>query len=478
TKATKTQTLRSMQGIFTDHGTTDTELAVFDISPPSDAKLYRDPDFIVKDTLDTLNNWLIVFVGTGDGQLLKLTVDRNLEARCLSAIWKADDDRRVFPKMHLDPVGRKHVLVAVRNQSCWTAGDPYCGWCDSSKRCSFEDECPASLWLSIPDDLGQRRMLSHGFQEDRDGKMELVIHTHLRTGGAGAPANFSCRFVTIEGELGGLRHQYPQCTCLLPPVMGLRVTVTVSLGEVAVTEELNLVNCSGITGTPTSLLCSRCFAAGCWWSRDACTWTGPGTKNPEVFNITPSDLSFYGKNHALLTGLNLGHVTGVRIQGVMECSPKEAPVRVNMAGDSLTFHIPAGDKGQVTVCLLLPDGRCHGNASLAYRSAPVCTAVKPDSTWASGKRKMELTGSNLEFVDQVVHSHTDQKVPFTKSGNGGTLRYESLAVELSLASFSSSVALAVANVTLACGAVRYLPDPQFTTFDSTPGANHLFLTIE
>ncbi|KAJ3612294.1 hypothetical protein NHX12_020570, partial [Muraenolepis orangiensis] len=253
TKATKTQTLRSMQGaildccagtarrrlvsssvvpgdrsvlwtgIFTDHGTTDTELAVFDISPPSHAKPYRDPDFIVKDTLNTqgdgpstlrprrvllkhpamtsvlavqLNNWLIVFVGTGDGQLLKLTVDRNLEARAiwLSAIWKADDDRRVFPKMHLDPVGRKHVLVAVRNQlkrvpvsqceqhssleSCWAAGDPYCGWCDSTKRCSFEDECPASLWLSIPDDLGQRRMLSHGFQEDRDGKTARI---HNRT---------------------------------------------------------------------------------------------------------------------------------------------------------------------------------------------------------------------------------------------------------------------------------------------------------
>ncbi|KAJ3612308.1 hypothetical protein NHX12_020584 [Muraenolepis orangiensis] len=83
TKATKTQTLRSMQGaildccagtarrrlvsssvvpgdrsvlwtgIFTDHGTTDTELAVFDISPPSHTNSYRDPDFIFKDTKET-----------------------------------------------------------------------------------------------------------------------------------------------------------------------------------------------------------------------------------------------------------------------------------------------------------------------------------------------------------------------------------------------------------------------------------------
>ncbi|CAL8323522.1 unnamed protein product [Lota lota] len=98
-------------------------------------------------------------------------------------------------------------------------------------------------------------MLSHSFQEDGDGKIRLVVLTHLKTGGAGAHANFSCHFVSSVGELGGLQHLYPQCTCLLPPVIaGLRVSITVSLGEVDVTEELNLLNCSAITGAPTSLL--------------------------------------------------------------------------------------------------------------------------------------------------------------------------------------------------------------------------------
>jgi hypothetical protein len=56
-------------------------------------------------------------------------------------------------------------------------------------------------------------------------------------------------------------------------------------------------------------------------------------------------------------------------------------VRLN-TGASLTFHIPAGDKGRVEVCLLLPDGGCHGNASLTYLSAPVCASISPDTTWA------------------------------------------------------------------------------------------------
>ncbi|CAL8242382.1 unnamed protein product [Merluccius merluccius] len=474
-----------------------------------------------------LNKWLIVFVGTGDGQLLKLIVDDNLQAHCLTVIWKAVDKHPVFPEMHLDPVDRKHVLVAVKNQltrvpvsqcgqhssslgTCWSAHDPYCGWCDSKKRCSFEDECSASLWLSVPDDLSQRRMLSHSFQEDEDGKINLVVHTHVTTGESGPPANFSCRFISSVGELEGLQHQYPQCTCLLPAVIGQHVISSIHYVFYFCGYFLQHFMTVGFLFS-----CSQCLAAGCGWSHDACTWTHMGTLNepteysrnqsaapasysemaeggqprlldkkgktsslPEIFNITPSALSLYGKNNVLLTGRNLDHVTRVRIQGDMDCSPKEASVLSN-TGHSLMLHIPAGDKGRVQVCLLMPDGRCHGNASITYHSVPICTSIVPNSSWASGKRKMEIkVSSNVEFVEEVTHSHTDQKVAFNKSS--GTLRYDSLAVEQSQGSFSSLVTLRVANHTLACPtAIHYLPEPKFTTFTSTRTTkDHLLLTIQ
>ncbi|KAK0135418.1 Plexin-C1 [Merluccius polli] len=130
-------------GIFSENGTTNTKLAIFDISPPTNEQTYNDPDFSTTPTVVNenrepvtlkpkrvllkqrfmtsvlavkLNKWLIVFVGTGDGQLLKLIVDNNLQAHCLTVIWKAVDEHPVFPEMHLDPVGRKHVLVAVKDQ--------------------------------------------------------------------------------------------------------------------------------------------------------------------------------------------------------------------------------------------------------------------------------------------------------------------------------------------------------------------------
>ncbi|KAG7255197.1 hypothetical protein CRUP_019009, partial [Coryphaenoides rupestris] len=176
----------------------------------------------------------------------------------------------------------------------------------------------------------------------------------------------------------------------------------------------------------------------------------------------------HGHNAAELRGQNLRHVIAVRIHGVQDCSPKDAPVQ-HIAADLLTFHIPAGDKGPVSVCLLLPGGRCHGNASLTYHSAPVCHGVLPDRTWASGRRKMEVKGSNMEFIDVVAHNHTDQKLNFTRSPapDRVTLYYESLPSQTDSA-FYSGVMLTVANHTLSCpNAVHYLPDPRFTGFTYT-----------
>ncbi|CAL8386399.1 unnamed protein product [Boreogadus saida] len=163
--------LSFVYGIFTDHDVTNTELAIYDVSPPTDAPTYRDPDFGYRG-----EPW----------KLMRVPVSQCVQHSSL--------------------------------ESCWNARDPYCGWCGALRRCSFEDECPSSLWLSIPDDLSQRRILSHSFQEDAEGKIRLAVFTHLKRGGA--PANFSCRFDSSVGVLGGLGHQYPECTCLLPPVIG------------------------------------------------------------------------------------------------------------------------------------------------------------------------------------------------------------------------------------------------------------------
>uniref|UniRef100_A0AAZ1XLX2 Sema domain-containing protein n=1 Tax=Oreochromis aureus TaxID=47969 RepID=A0AAZ1XLX2_OREAU len=246
-------------GVFSiDGGDTDTELMVFDISPDNNRNADRDPDFYtsvpseVRVTPKILKpkavlfrhsymtsvlavrkrGWMVFFIGTGDGQLIKLSVDRNYHAGCPTVLYRTSDDRKVFPKLHLDPVDQKHVYVPFRNQvkrvrvsncstytnlqQCWSAQDPYCVWCGSKRSCTFEDDCTDSDWLSIPDE-SQHKMISHRVEKDTNGQISIKVRTHL-TVGEEVSSRFACQFVASSGSICASNNpppQFPQCTCIL-----------------------------------------------------------------------------------------------------------------------------------------------------------------------------------------------------------------------------------------------------------------------
>ncbi|XP_067437509.1 plexin-C1-like isoform X2 [Thunnus thynnus] len=485
-------------GVFSvDGGQTNTELVMFDISPDLTLRTDQDPDFCNAVNCDNRNvkpktlkpkkvllrqnymtsvlavrhkSWMVFFVGTGDGQLIKM--------------------KRV-------PVSKCSTYKTL--QECWSAQDPHCVWCGSNS-CTFEDECPDSDWLSIPDDY-QQKMVSYNVVKDGTEQITLNIQTHV-TVGQNATSNFACQISASSNEFcsrGGPPPQFPQCTCILSnsalPAEGLAVTVKIRLGTNQWSEQLKLMKCSDIRGPPTSVLCQQCIDVGCVWSQNGCSWATAGVKNysvcqmvesgmnpskPEISSITPSVVSFYGRDRAVLSGHNLSDVTRVRIQADVDCTPRESPV-LNNRGVNLTFHIPSTDKkGAVKVCVVLPDGSCHANAEITYRSLPSCTAVTPSSSWISGKRKITLMGSYLEFVEGVVHSHALQEVILPRNSNSQNLTYDTPAAENTQEVFTSNVFMKVANETVTCStSITYYPDPEFTSFTSTrTGNNEHMINIE
>ncbi|XP_041636511.1 plexin-C1 isoform X2 [Cheilinus undulatus] len=523
-------------GVFAvDGGQTNTELLVFDISPDLTSRPDADPDFcsdcgkpkslpkilepkkvIFKQKYMTSvlavrqKDWIVFFIGTGDGQLIKLAVDKNFQTTCPKVLFKTKDDHRVFSKLHLDEVDLKHVYVPFQNQinrvpvsdcnthktvqACWSAQDPYCGWCGSKQSCTLEDDCKDPDWLSIPDD-SQKKMVSYKVAQDNSGQIKLNIQMHV-TVGAGMPSNFICQFSASSSEQFIMdNQQFPQCTFILQntilPAKGLPGTLRVGLGSTEVLEKLNLFNCTNIRGPPTPVLCQQCIEAGCSWATDRCSWANQGSRNdsvcqtmasqmnlskPEIYSITPSVVSFYGRNHAVLNGSNLGAVTGVRIQTGMYCTPKEIPVGA-ITRDNLTFHIPRAEKGLVQVCVVLADGSCHGNAIITYQSAPSCTKLSPTSSWISGKRKITLFGTYLEFVEAIKHSQVLQEV--STNTKDQKITYDSPAAENAHGTFSSTLSLRVANETLACSTtLTYYPDPEFTTFSSTTSGDDNRIIIQ
>uniref|UniRef100_A0AAX7W5B0 Sema domain-containing protein n=1 Tax=Astatotilapia calliptera TaxID=8154 RepID=A0AAX7W5B0_ASTCA len=537
-------------GVFSvDGGDTNTQLMVFDISPDYSSDADRDPDFytsvpsevtpkilkpkavIFRQSYMTSvlavrqRGWMVFYIGTGDGQLIKLSVDKNYHAACPTVLYRTSDDRKVFPKLHLDPVGRKHLYVPFTNQvkrvpvskcstytnvqECWSAQDPYCGWCGSKSSCTFEDDCTDSDWLSIPDE-SQHKMISHKVEKDTNGQILLKIHTHLTVGQEG-PSNFACQFVGRSGSICASNNpppHFPQCTCILSdrtlPADGLHVTIKFRLGTSQLSEQLRLNDCSNMSGPPSFMLCRQCIKAGCGWNKNSCSWANQGEtgvlvtdfmdlsdrvcqelesgKNfsiPEISSITPSVVSFYGTNHAVLLGRNLGDVKRVRIQTHADCTPKESPVWGN-TGISLTFHIPTTElKGVASVCVLLPDGSCHGEANITYRSSPSCGNITPSSSWMSGKRKLTLMGSHLDLVEGVVHSHAKHDVKLPIDSSYQSLSYDTPEAESTLMISSSTVFLKAANETLACSLnITYHPEPEFTSFTAIRTGNNVRITLK
>uniref|UniRef100_A0AAX7TIF1 Sema domain-containing protein n=1 Tax=Astatotilapia calliptera TaxID=8154 RepID=A0AAX7TIF1_ASTCA len=492
-------------GVFSvDGGDTNTQLMVFDISPDYSSDADRDPDFytsvpsevtpkilkpkavIFRQSYMTSvlavrqRGWMVFYIGTGDGQLIKLSVDKNYHAACPTVLYRTSDDRKVFPKLHLDPVGRKHLYVPFTNQvkrvpvskcstytnvqECWSAQDPYCGWCGSKSSCTFEDDCTDSDWLSIPDE-SQHKMISHKVEKDTNGQILLKIHTHLTVGQEG-PSNFACQFVGRSGSICASNNpppHFPQCTCILSdrtlPADGVG-----SVSKLVVDGTKTAV--PGLTKERLDRVCQELES-------------GKNFSIPEISSITPSVVSFYGTNHAVLLGRNLGDVKRVRIQTHADCTPKESPVWGN-TGISLTFHIPTTElKGVASVCVLLPDGSCHGEANITYRSSPSCGNITPSSSWMSGKRKLTLMGSHLDLVEGVVHSHAKHDVKLPIDSSYQSLSYDTPEAESTLMISSSTVFLKAANETLACSLnITYHPEPEFTSFTAIRTGNNVRITLK
>ncbi|XP_068163545.1 plexin-C1 isoform X2 [Antennarius striatus] len=529
-------------GVFSmDGGPTNTELVLFDISLDLSVGSLVDPDFFLAkgttkpQTPKTLKPkmvllrqkhltavlavrqkaWMVFFIGTGDGQLIKLAVDKNYDTTCTRVLYRADDDRRVLPKLRLDRVDDKHVYIPFQNQvkrvpvskcstyttveECWSAQDPHCVWCSSIRRCTFEEECQGSEWLSIPD-VSQQKMVSYKVVKDRTDQITLTIQTHV-TASQDSLSNFACQFSSkLSSEFcrrDSPPPHFPQCSCILTngqiPAGGLNVTVRIRLGTTKLLEKLMLTNCNDIQGPPTYVLCHRCVEAGCDWGMGGCSWANQEAENdsvcqmmvsgmkfssPEIISISPSIVSFYGRNHVVLSGRNLDGVTRVRLHADTTCNPQESPVW-NNTGVNLTFHIPSADnKGVVKVCVLLPDGSCHGNAEITYQSSPSCTNIVPNSSWISGKRTITMIGSHLEFVEGVLHSSAMQDVRSTRDNCYKNLTYDTPASD-NVDIFQSGVFVRVANETLTCSTtITYYPDPEFTSFTSTRIGDDVRITIQ
>ncbi|KAL6473648.1 hypothetical protein MHYP_G00172090 [Metynnis hypsauchen] len=511
----KTEMTRSLQGIFTaqePHDPQKTALAIYDLSqirdrvpsyfsctPPCRAQkgedVLRPRAVVLKHSsmssvaAEKKGSWIELYIGTANGQLMKIVLDKALNSGCVTILYKSDDDRMVFPRMHFDPVDHKYIYIALRNQirrvavtqcrmystlrDCRASQDPSCGWCLSTSKCSTKDECSVSPWISIPEDSFQKELISFQVTEV---STEVTLNLSLNVA---EKIPLTCTFMDEDVNLcNSSSGVFPSCSCRFSNhQLPVNVTATVTIGDQKITERLKLRSCPDIRETSPYDKCVACVSAGCHWSSSSnqCSWAHSSASQPEIFSLEPNQVSFHGKKHAALKGRNLELVKKIRFQGIMECTSKETPV-LERSTDTLKFSIPSGNKGTVRVCVVTADGHCHSNAKITYGAQPTCTGLWPKNTWASGKRKITVLGNNLGFVDEVIVRPSHK--PITLNSNK-TFWFHTYNQREYMGSGTFSVSLIVGSSTVDCAdKLSYLPDPEFTSFSTSTVDNDVLVTIQ
>ncbi|XP_068602339.1 plexin-D1 [Brachionichthys hirsutus] len=119
-------------------------------------------------SVDYVQNHTVVFLGTSNGRLRKLTLVANMT---LANQWtlKLPTSEVVNPIMTFDPKDRNYLYLMTSHHmlrvkvadcdqwrscsDCLGAGDAHCGWCTLENRCTIQKECAQALlprsWISI-----------------------------------------------------------------------------------------------------------------------------------------------------------------------------------------------------------------------------------------------------------------------------------------------------------------------------------------
>ncbi|KAI5947451.1 Plexin-C1 [Manis javanica] len=474
-------------------------------------------------------NRTVLFLGTGDGQLLKVILGENLTSNCPEVIYEIKEETPVFYKLIPHPekniyiyltAGKEVRRIRVANCSkhkscleCLTARDPHCGWCHSPQRCTFKEDCAPSEnsehWLDIS--LGAKRCPQiHLVRSSKDKTTVTVM-------GSFSAGHSEC--VVQNADSGrelckGRSLPSRPCTCSVPTRAAYKdvlvVNVTFSFGSWHLSKRFSFTNCSSLRECPV------CIGTGCAWCKGqrkcihpftACDpsdykrnqehcpvalekWapskTGGGggfqesksngtEQGLQVFyikSIEPQKISTLGKRNVIVTGANFTQASDITmiLKGTSTCEKDVIQVSHVLNDTHMKFSLPSSRKEMKDVCIQFNGGNCSSVGPLSYIALPHCSLIYPATTWISGGQNITITGRNFDVIDNLIISHE-------LKGNINVSEYCVAAYCRFLApSLKSSkgrmnivaVKLRVQETYLDCGSLQYLDDPRFTEYRVDP----------
>ncbi|XP_040200060.1 plexin-C1 [Rana temporaria] len=460
---------------------------------------------------------LVLFLGTGNGQLLKVTLDSNYTASCPEVLHEFEDEAAVFKTMHLDPVNDTYLYVATVNEikrvriakceqyqscnECLTAADPHCGWCQLEKRCTMKAECSTSTllenWIEKSEEYGK----CFGIHVISADKNQITISLKKNPSLLGRNSNWSCEFqkedtreVLCKGTAG---QRSLNCSCPFKTVQSSDrdvLTAKAASTHLEMLEHFQFNNCSQYSQSS----CLECISNGCLYCISESKCKSPLTPcaakadetdcktiehtaaigpscGVKIQSVYPYRITYAGKRNVLITGENLKNLTRLFLVGTSSCKPQEVQIKKEKHWNDTHAFISLPVAKEVKQLCVQCEGRCQQGPSIFYVSLPTCSVNDPNVVWLSGGRKLSLSGKNLELVDTFsIKGNTFYKD--IKCQENKTHCYF-IAEPLSETSQILNISIHVEGTIVKCGTVHSKPDPVFTTFTAIDVGDAIELSI-
>ncbi|KAM9072115.1 plexin-C1 [Megaptera novaeangliae] len=473
-------------------------------------------------------NRTVLFLGTGNGQLLKVILGENLASNCPEVIYEIKEETPVFYKLVPHPkkniyiyltAGKEVRRIRVANCSqhescseCLAVTDPHCGWCHSLQRCTFKEDCVhlknSENWLDISSGAEKCPQI-YLFRSSKDKMTVTVV-------GSFSPRHSECMVRNVDTGRMLCKDKSVSnatCTCSIPTRATYKdvlvVNVTFSFSSWSVSRRFNFTNCSSLRECPV------CIGTGCAWckserkcihpftacdpsdykrNQDLCPvafekWAPPKragggrftektsnrtTQGLQVFyikSIEPQKISTLGKSNVIVTGANFTQASNITmiLKGTSTCDKDVIQVSHVLNDTHMKFSLPSSRKEMKDVCIQFDGGNCSSVGHLSYIALPLCSLIYPATTWISGGQNITIMGRNFDVIDNLIISHELKgNINVSEYCMATYCRFLAPSLKSSKGRTNVTVKLRVQETYLDCGSLQYLDDPRFTGYRAEP----------
>ncbi|XP_045635554.1 plexin-C1 isoform X3 [Ursus americanus] len=410
-------------------------------------------------------NRTVLFLGTGDGQLLKVILGENLTSNCPEVIYEIKEETPVFYKLVPHPkkniyiyltAGKEVRRIRVANCSkhpscteCLMAADPHCGWCHSLQRCTFKEDCahPENYenWLDISSGAKKCPQINL-FRSSKDKTTVTVV-------GSFPPrrSEWECVVKNVDTGRQLCRGQSPAsktCACSVPTRATYRdvlvVNVTFSVGSWHLSKRFNFTNCSSLRECPV------CIGTGCAWCK---------SERKCIHPFTACDPSDYKRSQEHCQAA-VEKRTPPRTAGGGRFTDNKS--NRTHQGLQVFYHIKSIEPRKIST---LGKSNVIVTGANFTQASNITMILKGTSTCEKdvGGQNITIVGRNFDVIDNLIISHELKgNINVSEYCMANSCRFLAPSLKSLKARTNVTVKLRVQETYLDCGSLQYLEDPRFT----------------